>query len=123
MRIMKCIAAGPFSAFIEPLVCLSTVHLTKETCDTYSEVGPEIIREQGVVSYPNEYGCFVRVPSGNEIEDLQGENTPTDMLKVLCLANAFGLSWVKFDPDGEEVDFLPTYHETWQLPSAEEVEA
>jgi hypothetical protein len=120
---MKCIAAGPFSAFIEPLVCLSTVHLTKETCDTYSEVGSEIIREQGVISYPNEYGCFVVVPSGMEIEELQDQHAPEDMLKVLRLANAFGLSWVKFDPDGEEVDFLPTYHESWQPPIAEEVEA
>lgn len=88
---------------IEPMICLSTLHLTKDTCEGFNSfydfVGGYPIH------YPNEYGSFVCVASVNR--------GPPDLAEVLDWAKFNGIAWVKFDPDGSVIDTLPTYDETW----------
>lgn len=94
-------------SLIEPLLCLCTVHLTKRTCDT-------ITYEERVVGWPiwygNEYGAFVHVsPYWRDYED-----APEDLMRCIEFAHKEGIAWIKFDPDGNVVDDLPTYNETWE---------
>jgi hypothetical protein len=87
---------------IEPLLCLSTSHITQETCDqlVYTEY-----REGWPSIYPNEYGAFIPVHTCASRE-AQG---PPDLAYVLDFARANNIQWIKFDPDGHVIDDLPTY--------------
>lgn len=85
---------------IEPMICLSTLHITRDTCDGFNA-----FPDQYPIHYPNKFGSFVCVASENR--------GPSDLAAVLDWAEANGIAWVKFDPDGSVIDDLPTYDSTW----------
>ena len=85
---------------IEPMICLSTLHITRDTCDNLVGNTPGM-----PIHYPNEYGAFVAVSSS--------QRGPKDLAEVLDWAKANGIAWVKFDPDGSVIDDLPVYEELW----------
>ena len=88
-------------ALIEPMLCLSTSHITRETSDLL--VGNT---SQLPVHYPNEYGAFMECNK----ERIKG---PADLTIVLEFAVKNGIAWIKFDRDGFIIEDLPTYDETW----------
>lgn len=87
--------------FNEPLICLSTLHVSKETCDSLD--GRTI---GNPIHYPNEYGAFIYV-----LSDFKG---PDDLARVLNFAASEGFIWVKLDPDGAVLADLPIYESTWE---------
>ena len=93
---------------IEPLLCLSTAHITKETCDALDDSH----RPDLPVCYPNEYGGFVHVCEPCIVDE--SPQGPPDLAEVLAFARSHGIVWIKFDPDGHELDDLPTYD--WDNP-------
>lgn len=95
-----------FKEAIEPLICLSTLHLTKETCDVIST--PDQTPTHWPIVYPNEYGAFVYV-NGDQFY-----GGPPDLAAVLQFARANDIVWIKFDPDGSVIDELKTYDSTWE---------
>lgn len=93
---------------LEPLLALSTVHLSRVTCDalaTYPSRWP-------LVFYPNDYGAFVHV---GEPAQLQVDELPSDLAYVMRFAAGKGIVWVKFDADAQELEGLPTYRNTWDM--------
>lgn len=92
-------------AFIEPMLCLSTVHLIKRTCDTFAD--GQI--EGWPIFHKNEYGAFVHCNSGGI------SKVPQDLRRVMEFARGYSIQWIKFDPDGCEIDELPIYRASWEI--------
>lgn len=93
---------------LEPLLALSTVHLSRETCDAlaiYPNAWPLVI-------YPNDYGAFVHV---SELKLLTVDGLPKDLARVVQFASERRISWIKFDADAQEIEGLPTYRNTWDM--------
>lgn len=93
---------------LEPLLALSTVHLSRTTCDelsTYPNDWP-------LVFYPNDYGAFVHV---SELKLLTLDGLPEDLARVVQFASERRISWIKFDADAQEIEGLPTYRNTWDM--------
>ena len=87
---------------IEPLICLSTAHLSQATTEALlSDDWPMSV-------YPNEYGAFVLVPIPDTIQQVN-EHLYPDLLFVLKWAQAEGLQWIKFDADGQVLRRLPVH--------------
>jgi len=85
---------------ISKMLTVSTAHLTQETADKLSD------ESLPMVSYPNEYGGFVYVPS-NPLEHEDG--LPHDIAAVFKLARRVRCEWIKFDRDADEVEGLKIY--------------
>ena len=90
---------------IEPLVCLSTAHLSLATAEALqSDDWPMAV-------YPNEYGAFVLVPDPQfpELCAEVNEHLYPDLLFVIRWAQAEGLQWIKFDGSGQVLGRLPVF--------------
>lgn len=90
---------------IEKLICLSTLHLKRETVERIqNEIGPW---------YGNEYGAFVYAQDEDILLDAH-RGYSKDLATVMAFACQQGLDWVKFDPDGHVLSNLPTYDSEWE---------
>lgn len=83
---------------------ICTSHLTQDTVDNLT-VGNII----GVPVYDYEEGLFIVVP--DEFNPLKN---PSDLGILFSYAKRNGISLVRIDRDGEEIDGLPTYD--WRSP-------
>ncbi len=90
-------APGTAAAAIEPMLVLSTGHLTEETCNLF------LAEYEGPAWRKGDYGWFIYVT-----EDAESE-LPPDLAACLALARAKGAFWVMFDRDEAQVDELPAY--------------
>ncbi len=84
------------TAAIEPMLVLSTSHLTDATCNVF------LPGYDGPAWPKGPYGWFVYVPEDD------GE-LPDDLKACLALARQKGAFWVMFDRDEVDIDELPTY--------------
>lgn len=99
--------SNPFAAGLEPLVCISTVHLSASTIDDLSN------GTLNVISYSNEYGDFVYVPPADEQDELQND-IPEDLATVMKLCQEQGIVWIKFDRDGAHFGFLQDFSSEYE---------
>ena len=93
----QAVAPGTAAAAIEPMLVLSTGHLTEETCNLF------LADYEGPAWRKGDYGWFVYVP-----EDVDDE-LPPDLTACLALAREKGAFWIMFDRDEAQVDELPAY--------------
>lgn len=85
------------TAAIEPMLVLSTSHITEATCNV-------LLPEYAGPAWPKGgYGWFVYVPEDEDAE------LPLDLRACLALARQKGAFWVMFDRDELAIDELPTY--------------
>lgn len=89
--------ARPIDPAIEPMLVLSTAHITQETCNTFLPTYSGPAWEKG------EYGWFIYVP-----EDLD-ETLPVDLAACMALARTKSAFWIMLDRDEPEVDGLPVF--------------
>lgn len=89
-------------AAIEPLLAVSTVHLTRSTVEWISSGGLQS------ANYPNEYGAFIWVPDDGADDEL-----PEDLAALFAVARGFGIVWLKLDQDAREFVGLESYEATW----------
>lgn len=83
---------------IENALCLSTAHLSPNTCNSYLKDEP-----YGISAYEKgEFGWFIHT---NYIED----DHPEDLQHTLDFARGLGFSWVIFDRDADIINHLPAY--------------
>ncbi|MDG5973353.1 hypothetical protein JAGODDHD_04123 [Sphingomonas paucimobilis] len=85
------------TAAIEPMLVLSTSHLTDATCNVF------LPGYDGPAWPKGAYNWFVYAP-----EDDDGE-LPEDLKVCLALARQKGAFWVMFDRDAVDIEELPTY--------------
>ncbi|WP_267381490.1 MULTISPECIES: hypothetical protein [unclassified Sphingomonas] len=90
-------ATGTAAAAIEPMLILSTAHLTEETCNLF------LADYAGPAWRKGDYGWFVYVP-----EDADSE-LPPDLTACLALAREKAAFWVMFDRDEAQIEELPAY--------------
>jgi hypothetical protein len=85
---------------IEPLLALSTAHLSPTTRQKLAE------DQLSVNAYPNDHGGFVYV--GHPVY-----STPTEpeLAEIFKLAAQAQVVWLKFDGDAAIVDDLPVFDE------------
>lgn len=84
------------AAAIEPMLVLSTAHVTQATCNTFLPAYDGPAWEKG------DYGWFIYV-----VEDTSA--LPPDLIACLALAREAGACWVMLDRDAAETPRLPTY--------------
>ncbi|WP_242120214.1 hypothetical protein [Sphingomonas lacusdianchii] len=89
--------ARPIDPTIEPMLVLSTAHITQETCNTFLPTYPGPAWEKG------EYGWFIYVP-----EDVD-ETLPVDLAACMALARAKSAFWIMLDRDEAQIDGLPVF--------------
>jgi hypothetical protein len=96
------VTAVPASLHIEPLVALSTRHVSPETLDWMANGG------QGAIFYPGEAGGFLYIGAQDA---WVGDAVPSEVVAIVVWARAQpeGLVWVKFDPDGGIVEALTVF--------------
>lgn len=82
---------------IEPMLVLSTAHLTPETCNVF------LPTYGGPVWAKGEYGWFVYVPA-----DVDADH-PADLSACLAFARRINASWVMFDRDQAPLGGLQTF--------------
>jgi len=82
---------------IEPMLVLSTGHLTEATCKVWLHNAPFAVFAKG------DYGWFVHV-TDDEPDDL-----PSDLAACLAAARERACIWVMFDRDADVVSTLPVY--------------
>lgn len=82
----------------EPLVALSTTHLTKATQRGLAD------DELSVNAYPSDFGGLVYV-------GIPPYSTPAepDLASIFGVAGKAGIAWLKFDADAPVVDGLTVY--------------
>ena len=97
---LESIPAGAF----EPLVAISTEHLTPDAREALSQGNCDA---WGVISYPNEYGAFLHVSPHTS----PSPTAPQCLQEVYQWAQDRFLVWVKFDPDAGCIAGLPSYGE------------
>jgi hypothetical protein len=81
---------------IEPMLALSTGHLSEDTCNRFLKIYDGPCWEKG------DYGWFVYVPEAAGEDDL-----PEDLAACFAFAILKGCCWVMFDRDAAPVDELP----------------
>ena len=82
---------------IKEMLCLSTAHITKETCEKLTDKPWPVVAE-------NEYGFFIYVPEVDEPkEEISG------IREVMALARRLGVKYVQLDCDGPVENELPIY--------------
>lgn len=86
---------------IEPLMAVSNAHVTPAAL-AWMEGGGS-----GSIFYPNEYGGFLYL-GGPELGTF-GDAVPKEVQKIAAWGREQGLVWVKFDPDGCDVDGLAVF--------------
>jgi len=81
---------------IEPMLVLSTAHLTEDTGNSFLPFwsGPCWVK--------GEYGWFVYVT-----EDVESE--PSDLIQCFAEARRRECCWIMFERDAPEIEELPTY--------------
>ena len=85
------------SAAIEPMLALSTAHLSLETCTIFL---PDY---DGPAWMKGDYGWFVYV-----VDDA-GDELPADLTACMALARERGSFWVMFDRDAAAIEELPVH--------------
>lgn len=90
------------TAPIEPMLVLSTGHLTKDTCNSFlpGYLGPCFEKAND----GDRYGWWVYV-----VEDDPDNEVPTDLRMCMELARSVNCCWIMFDRDAASVDGLPTF--------------
>lgn len=83
---------------IEPLLALSTAHLSPTTRQKLAA------DQLSVNAYPNEYGGFVYV--GHPVYSTPTEPDLAEIFKLVTLAQVV---WLKFDGDAAVIDGLPVF--------------
>ena len=81
---------------------ICTSHLTSYTIDN-------LVMEniKGVYTYDYPEGMFIVVP---DMFDIEEELIPSDLDTLFKYAKANGITLIRLDRDGEEVDDLPIYN-------------
>ncbi len=82
---------------IEPMMVLSTGHLTFDTCNRWLKQADHAVFEKG------DYGWFIYVIERGE------DDMPADLGACMELARQLRCAWIMFDRDAPEVDQLPSY--------------
>lgn len=81
---------------IEPMLVLSTAHVTEHTCNTF------LPQWQGPAWQKGGYGWFLYVVDNTD-------ELPTDLEACLHLARSRGCFWVMLDRDAPAIIQLPTF--------------
>lgn len=87
---------------------ICTSHLTQKTID-------DLVMGNipGVVSYDYDEGTFLAVPDKFNLEQ-DNDNVPLDLTELFTFAWEHGITLIRLDRDGEEIDEIPTYG--WKSP-------
>ncbi len=81
----------------EPLVAISTAHLSGPTSQRLAE------GSLSVAAYPNDYGGFVYIGAEDSVPE------EADLAAIFRIARPCGIVWIKFDADAPTVDGMPTF--------------